>query len=181
MKKITIPFRATINVTLEPGKETVFYSTEIHEEIRALRKRSQAVAQSSLDIEEWIKDILGMLLFSKQDSQHFEFLKGIFLDSDFCMFSSKIKILNTTLKHFNLLRGKERSEVENILPKVNRYRNAFAHGKIFPRNGTYYVTYFEGASIEKELNEEYWAELEKVLNRAHELMKILELKVAEKT
>jgi len=175
MKEISIPFRSSFKLTLKPGEEETIYSSEMIELLKKLRKRGQAVIQSSIDIEEWIKDILSIILF-KNNSEDAEFLKGIFLDNDSCMFNTKIKIINTTLSHFKLLKGKERDKITNILPKVLKLRNAFAHGKILPKDNSFYIRYFSGGLIEKELNDEYWEEVETILKDTTELLKKLEEK-----
>jgi len=176
VKSISIPFRTSKTVRIEAGKEVELFSTEEFEELKFLRKRAQSIIQSSLDIEEWIKESLGRILF-KHESENSEFLKGIFLDSDFCMFAAKIKILNQTLYHFKVLSGKDRSKLENLLPKVNRYRNAFAHGKISHKDSIFYISYFEGNTKSKELDETYWKELTAIFNDTFKLLQKLEDKL----
>lgn len=176
MKSISIPFRTSKRVRIEEGQEVELFSTETFEELKLLRKRGQGIIQSSLDIEEWIKESLSKILF-KHESENSEFLKGIFLDSDFCMFGSKIKILNQTLSHFKVLSGKDRAKLENLLPKVNKYRNAFAHGKIFNNEQNFYISYFEGNILTKELHETYWNDLSTIFNETFELLQKLESKL----
>ena len=90
----------------------------------------QKIIQSSLDMEHLIKDIISNLLFMN-GSNHPIFLKELFLDSSFCMFNTKIQILNRTLKYLDLLSGKKRDKVQNLLSKINKFRNMFAHGELF--------------------------------------------------
>ena len=176
MKPIQIPFRTLATSRLEANIETEILSTEAIEIIKKCKKRAQAILQSSMDIEEWIKDIIAQLLFDK-DCTNSEFIKGLFLDSDFCMFNSKIKILNITLKHFNLLTGKKRSFIENLLPKVNKLRNQFAHGKIYLKDLSPYISYFQGELKVVKMDDEYWENIENILNEAHELMDLIQTNI----
>lgn len=178
MKTINIPFRNMIKSNLEANTEKVVFSTEWLEELKQCKRRAQAVLQSCLDVEEWIKDIIGLLLFNEENPNS-DFIKGVFLDSDFCMFNSKIKILNQSLNYFSLFNGKKRNEIENLLPKINKLRNKLAHGKIYLKDSFVYISYFEGKIKEDNMNDEYWAEIETLLNNAHYLMEDIEIKTKD--
>ncbi|MBL4663453.1 MAG: hypothetical protein JKY22_07855 [Flavobacteriaceae bacterium] len=176
MKKIAIPFRAGIKVQLPKGEEKIIFKSDDFEMHKKIRHRGQAIVQSGLDIEHYVKEIIGRILFHENDNK--EFLAGVLLDTSDCTFSAKRKILQSTLKHFNLLEPKEINELEECLSKVMKYRNAFAHGQISTIK-PFTITYFEGREQIKELTEEYWEKLINYLDKAFELLHGLNDKLIE--
>ncbi|WP_419773460.1 hypothetical protein [Halarcobacter sp.] len=129
----------------------------------------QKVVQSSLDIEHFIKEIISNFLFQKNSNDP-KFMKELFLDSSFCMFHTKIQILNRTLNHLNASTGKKRTKIQQLLSQVNKYRNMFAHGQISVKENLFYISYFEGEIKEKELTDEFWNSVEETLLEANELL-----------
>lgn len=129
----------------------------------------QKVVQSSLDIEHFIKEIISNFLFQK-NSKDPKFMKELFLDSSFCMFHTKIQILNRTVNHLNIMSGKKRAKMQNLLSQVNKYRNMFAHGQIFAKENLFYISYFEGEIKEKELIDTFWSKIEETLLEANDIL-----------
>lgn len=170
-----IPFRTMQKIKIEENEEVVVPIFEINETIKKFRNRGQGIIYSSLDVEEWIKEIIEILLF--QNNENSKFLRELFLDSSFCMFHTKIQILNRTLKYLELLTGKKRNHIQSTLSSLNKYRNIFAHGKIYYEDNKFYISYFEGSLKVRELEEGYWSKIESILLESHDLMGDLHLMV----
>ena len=177
MKDVAIPFRAGFKAKIKKGEEKVIFSGDDFEVHMKIRKRGQAIVQSGLDIEYYVKEILGRLLFNKTNEK--EFLTGLLLDNSACTFGVKRKLLQSSLKHFDLLTPKEINDLEGCLSKIMKYRNAFAHGNI-PTTKPFSITYFEGTKQTKELTEEYWDTLVGHLDTAFESLGKLDKKILEK-
>ena len=176
MKKIGIPYRAGLKIHLKENVETEMFNSEQFERLKIFRKRARGIVQSCHDVEEYLKEIIARLLFNEIKGNK-DFIEGILLDSDFCTFSSKRKILKSCLSHYDLLKGKDKSELDKCLSKVMKCRNSFAHGVIKQNGNIFNLHYFEGEIQIKLLNEKYWDEIIDILEKAFKLLDNLELVV----
>jgi hypothetical protein len=94
-------------------------------------------------------------LFEKSE----EFTNQV-LDSDWCTFSSKRKLLTHIINSKNYLESHEKNNYENLLKKTMSYRNAFAHGKLSTNGKEVRLNYFEGITKTITLTDEYFIQIE---------------------
>ena len=175
MKVINVPITYVFVSTL--GKNAS--NKKNIRQIDIARKSASLVVTSSLSIESCIKEILMNTLFSEVE-QKAEMVSGLILNSDWCTFSSLRKLLNEVLIAENLLNGKDRNELDKLLSKVMRYRNAFTHGEIIFEDEKIYLKYFEGTSRSVVLDNEYLEKVELVITSAFEIVDELLNKIIKK-
>jgi hypothetical protein len=121
--------------------------------------RCLAVLSAALAIEHQIEGVLKRTLF-RQITSDIDFVVGNVLQSDWCSFSAKRKLLFAVINRDELLPAQDRTKLEKSLSKVIRYRNAFAHGALVLQGDEYVLNYFEGAPQSVKLDNPYWAALE---------------------
>jgi hypothetical protein len=92
----------------------------------------------------------------------------LILNSDRRSFAAKRKLIGHIISEQNLLEEREKSEFDNLLRDVVSVRNAFAHGKFSSDEKRVWLSFFERTPREKELTDEYLAEIEKLLRVAFE-------------
>ena len=156
MKPIKLPYIKEFRVPIMPG-QTV-NGSEIMAEIQKRIDRGMKVISSVMAIEILIDDVLRMTLFREMKDDR-DFVSGNILDSDWCTFSAKRKLLNAVLDKHQLMTGKDKADLDYKISKAMKYRNAFVHGAITYEDGRLWLSYFESQSQKVELEDEYWARL----------------------
>jgi hypothetical protein len=156
MRNISLPvfYRATL-----PPTDSDF------DEASELRKVAGRITSAALAIEDLIVQILSSTLL-EEVSIHKELVVGSILKSDWCSFSAKRKLLSLAVENFDLLSGKPKAELEELLSKVMKYRNAFAHGTLVHNIDMHELHYFEGAPRQARLDDKHFEELERVFQAA---------------
>ena len=76
-----------------------------------------------------------------------------------------------------MVTGQERSDLDQILAKVMRYRNAFTHGEVVQSAQGIYLHYFEGDAKQRVLTDEYWTQVERDFSHAHQQINSLMMKL----
>jgi hypothetical protein len=150
------------NISLPVLYRATQYPADSHlDEAFELRQRTGRIISAALAIEELIIQILSQTIL-KEVRNHKELVVGSILKSDWCSFAAKRKLLSLVIGQFRLLSGKPKAELEKLLSQVTKYRNAFAHGSLVHNINIHELHYFEGASCKVRLDDEYFAELERV-------------------
>ncbi len=101
---------------------------------------------------------------------------AIILESDWCTFSAKRKLMRHIVDDLKLLEGAQKADFDELLARVMRYRNAFTHGKLSSDGEKVWISYFEGTPKKVELTDEYLTEVETALDRAFRQVTSLALK-----
>jgi len=156
MKPINIPFRHSTEFSISTDPVDVLHNSAFNERVNL---RKEKIISGAVAIEDVIKNILLTTIF-EEISTNRELITLSILDSDWCSFGAKRKLLNVAIDTFQLFKGKEKSTLDKHLSKVMKYRNAFAHGSIISKDGVYYLKYFDSKSIEQELDDEFWEKIE---------------------
>lgn len=167
MQPITLPFRYIAE--LQTGE---FNVTESMDVIRAMRDRGARIVSSALAYEEVIVQILARSLF-REIRENRLLVEGLVLQSDWCSFAAKRKLLQATLVNLKLTTPAVASELDQALAHIMRYRNAFAHGMIVAEGIVHVLKYFESSPKRAVLDDSYWQKLELRFNSPWEkLLKI---------
>jgi len=118
------------------------------------------------EIERIINDIISFYFFERHEitKEGKNKFVALVLNSDWCTFSSKRKLLNHIINEQELLKGKSKNEYENILRKTMSYRNAFTHGQLSTDGRTVKLSYFEGSPKTQFLTDEYLSKIEETVN-----------------
>jgi len=141
--------------------------------IHQVRKNKAKVMEAVLSIERDLSAVIKYHFFADNFEKGSEF-KSTILDSDWCNFAAKRKLISHINEQKGYFKGNDKQRLEQLLKKAMSYRNAFAHGDIQSDAKTAYLNYFEGKQIKKELNDQYWTELEKDLLDCFNLVKELQ-------
>ena len=99
--------------------------------------------------------------------------ESLVLNSDWCSFAAKRKLITHIINEQNLLEGPDKSDFDKLMRDVMSIRNAFAHGKLSSDEKRAWISFFEGRPRQEELTDEYLANIENTLRVA--FFKTLEL------
>lgn len=153
MKPIELP--AAIKITFGELKKVSL--NDIDDELRKRNDRAMGVISAAISIESLIDDILIMTLFKESPDQLF--LRGIILNSAWCTFMAKRKLINAVIEKWSLMTGEDKNQIDKNLATIMKYRNAFAHGTIEFDSGNYVLKYFDQKPLKIILDEAYWDRL----------------------
>jgi hypothetical protein len=92
--------------------------------------------------------------------------ESLVLNSDWCSFAAKRKLITHIINEQNLLEGRNKGEFDKLMKDVMSVRNAFAHGKISSDDKRVWLSFFEGAPRKVELTDEYLTDIETLLRAA---------------
>lgn len=173
MKPISLPFRA--KGTLGGDRSTTSVEPDYLEKINERRER---VISAAIAIEDTIVDAIAGTLF-KEVKDRKEIVISSILESDWCTFGAKRKLLNVAIDNFDLTSGKKKSDLDKYLSKVMKYRNAFAHGGYVNRSGIYKLRYFDTKVIEQDLDDEFWSKIEESFMGAYQILNEIEIIILE--
>lgn len=137
-----------------------FTTEEDFDEAREIRRTSGRIIAAASAIDQTIAEILLGTIF-REVVEHRELVLGSVLNSDWCSFSAKRKMLSIAVEKFDLLHGKKKSQLDACLKRVMQYRNAFAHGHLAHNVEVQELHYYEGGPIIKTLNDSYFEQLER--------------------
>ena len=149
-------------------------------EISKRKDRGIRIISAALVIENEIKDILKNSIFSElKDSR--DYVSSLILDSDWCTFSAKIKMLQSVINKYKFLKGESKNILYQLLSKVIKYRNAFTHGTISydHESNEFILNYFEVQPKTSILDESYWEKLEAVFKDTMDKLNMIKMKLSK--
>lgn len=120
------------------------------------------VLWSALTIEKLMNRIILNHYFTKDMfKQSFDFERR-FIESGALSFNVKRRVVFGIAEDNCWVKGKDKSQLEKNLAKVEEYRNAFAHGQVTydMKNGPT-VTYFRGNIKKTMITDKFWKDIEK--------------------
>lgn len=133
------------------------------------------IIEAAYDVERILRDIISFYFFSNLEenkSKKTEFDNQI-LNSDWCSFSSKRKLIQHIIEVENLLEGTKKDQYFSLLRKVMSYRNAFAHGEIATDGREVQLSFFEGVPQKKILSDEYLTKIESNIQSCIEISRTM--------
>jgi hypothetical protein len=153
------------------------FDKESEDDLTIKDNRGQLLSASTI-IEDEIEEILELLLSSNQfNSKKFgkKFWRktNITFDVKFHMLKSLIECHKYCKRDNQLWR-----DFQDILLKIQKYRNKFAHGRVIFNKGEAYLTFVERYKLSSEkLDDAYWEEVEEIFNSAHRKSTVLRLQL----
>ncbi|MES2726101.1 MAG: hypothetical protein V4643_03285 [Bacteroidota bacterium] len=129
------------------------------------------ILDAAIEIERTIERIISHHFFGYEEERQAkadEFTNQI-LNSDWCTFSSKRKLLSHIININTYLEGKEKSNYEALLKKTMSHRNAFAHGELSTDGREVRLKFFESNLRIITLTDDYFDKVEKELNECWEI------------
>jgi hypothetical protein len=157
--------RASHNTRLEISDKASIDTIEVRNLAGEARRNKSEVLEGALTVENFLSKIISHFFFSQNDDKKATFDEMV-INSDWCSFAAKRKLLNYIINKENLLQGSEKEKFEKSLQKVMSLRNAFAHGKLSSDGKAIWLSYFEGKPHKKKLTDQYLSEVESELNSA---------------
>lgn len=175
MKQITVRIGVLIETNTEGVDVTAAAALN-----RDVRRNKSKVIEASLGIERSIARTISHYYFGRSHARK-EAFDALILDSDWCSFAAKRKLVTHVITDLGLLEGQDKSEFDKLLGDVMRYRNAFTHGKILTNDKAAWLCYFEGSSRRQELTDDFLTKVEAALAIAGDRAFVLEQKIGATT
>jgi len=115
---------------------------------------------ASAHIESSLAAGIGRYFFGEGDLSQRNMLDDLLVSTDSFTFLAKRKAFLTIVKSQNILDGPEFNAFEKSISKIIRYRNMFTHGMPIYSKSECILHYFEGPNKEKEITDDFLAEVE---------------------
>lgn len=160
MKQIQVPVSRLVRVSTTGTNVT--RAMELDKQARRNKKK---VIDCALTIEHELVRMISYYFFGRSHEKKPEF-DSLILNSDFCSFAAKRRLMAHIIKEQKLLEGAQKSAFEKLLKDVMSYRNAFTHGSLLSDDKTVWLSYFEGGPRKQELTDAFLTEVETTLNTA---------------
>ncbi len=160
--------------TLRVSDKKLCYDDNLRSLMAIARKNKSKIIESASAIEKGISLIISNYFFEADRAKGINFENKV-LNTDWCSFSAKRKLLTEIINEKEYIEGKDKSNLDNLLSKVLKYRNAFAHGDLQTDGDKYFIVYYAGKQIDKELNDEYWTTIENDIYEAMELIQNIQI------
>ncbi len=90
------------------------------------------------------------------DKERQSYLHNELLQTSWCTFSIKRDLALNIIKKKTSINGKDYDILSKQIAKLMRYRNAFAHGRYYIKDGKPCIEYYSGKRRYDELNREFW-------------------------
>jgi hypothetical protein len=127
----------------------------------AIRNRSRIV-EGALDIERDLVRMISQYFFKERTEAKDEF-DDLILNTDFCTFSAKRKLIMHIINKMGLLEGAEKPKFDKMLTDVMNVRNAFTHGRLIGHDEVIALRFFQGNPQEKDLTDQHLEMIESLL------------------
>jgi hypothetical protein len=146
-------------------------STDLEGVISALREaeenRAKIIAGAS-SVEKTLTEIISHF-FSPNDEDARKNLKELIIDSDWCSFGNKRKVVEKIISKKSLLDEKKLSEYRKLLADTMEYRNAFAHGQFIVSQQGISLAYYKDGARSPVLSDDYLKKIEVTLNETNKI------------
>jgi len=172
-----------IHAPVSPGlqfEQVAGTPDETQSDIHQAQENRARIIESSLALEKRLNTLLACYFFPAEAERR-EIFTSLVLNSDWCSFASKRKLLKHLVNKHDWLTGQEKNDFDCLLRDIMSYRNAFTHGTLSAEDGHVLLSFFEGGPQEKELSDTFLTEIERKLCAAHAGIVALSAKVSTPT
>jgi hypothetical protein len=160
MHQIKVIVTGTIQVKTVPTNLNA--AVDLNKEAR---RNKGKVLEGALSVENQLVDIIAHY-FHPLDAQLRAEFGEVVLNSDWCSFSAKRKLIEMIIQKKSVLQGKDLNQYTKLLHDTMAYRNAFAHGKLSSDDERVWLSYFEGQPRKVELSDDHLKKVEQTLRGA---------------
>jgi hypothetical protein len=101
--------------------------------------------------------------FFKERTEAKDEFDDVILNTDFCTFSAKRKLIMHIINKMSLLEGAEKSKFDKMLADVMNIRNAFTHGRFIGHDEVIALRFFQGTPRKEDLTDQYLETIESLL------------------
>lgn len=153
-------------------------------ELDQARINGGVVIWSTICLEEKLEKIITEYIFHPiKETQPYKsksFFVNKIVKADFITYSTKKRLVVEIVNSGELLKGREKNDLERFLKKVMDYRNAFAHGSIEYISGKGCILKSGSANVRDDtLSDDYWKSLEDIFKKCHLLADNIVLKLCK--
>ena len=131
------------------------------------RRNKAKVIEGAHTVENELETIITHYFFGHSQERKSAF-QSLVLDSDWCSFSAKRKLIRHIVNELGLLAGEAKTQFEKLLSDVMSFRNAFTHGALSSDGERVWLSYFQGTPRKEELTDDYLTRVEATLFNAHQ-------------
>lgn len=115
-----------------------------------------------------------------QHDERREFFEQELLQSSAFSYHAKKQLVLKIVNRGEILVGKNKTNLEQKLKKIEEWRNAFAHGTLECDNKDgFSIKYYSGDQKEKVLSDDFWTEVEKDFQECSDLLKEVQNELGE--
>ena len=150
--------------------------TEAMSLIGEARRNRLKVIEGALSVENQLESVVFHYFFGVSHQKR-DVFKSLILDSDWCSFAAKRKLIIHIINELNLLEGRDKNDFNEIMKDTMSFRNAFTHGKLSSDATRVWLSFFEGAPRKEELTDDYLTKVETSLRTAYEKAFALAIKI----
>ncbi len=93
------------------------------------RRNRLKVIEGALSVENQLEAVI-LHYFFGTSHEKCEVFKSLILDSDWCTFAAKRKLITHIINDQNLLEGRDKNDFNGLMKDVMSFRNAFTHGAL---------------------------------------------------
>ena len=140
---------------------------EVHKVAEQARMNRLQVIEGALTVENQLNGVILHYFFGTSHERRVAF-ESLVLNSDWCSFAAKRKLITHIINEGNLLEGRDKSDFDKLMRDVMSVRNAFAHGNLSSNEKQAWLSFFEGRPRKEELTDEYLTNIEGMLRVALE-------------
>ena len=123
------------------------------------------VIEGALTVENQLNTVILHYFFGPSHERRAAF-ESLVLNSDWCSFAAKRKLINQIINERKLLEGRDKNDLDVLIRRVMSVRNAFAHGRLSSDETRAWLSYFEASPREDELTDDYLTKIENLLLEA---------------
>src|SRR4030081_594862 len=110
---------------------------------REARRNKAKIIEGALTVEKELVTIISHYFFGTAHERKPTF-QSLVLDSDWCSFAAKRKLINHIINELRLLEGNEKADFDKLLSEVMSLRNAFTHGTLSSDGERMWLSFFQG-------------------------------------
>jgi hypothetical protein len=174
MKRIRVAISGQIPVSTSGTNLTE--AMKVADQARTNRLK---VIEGALTVEYQLNAVILYYFFGASHEKRDTF-ESVVLNSDWCSFAAKRKLIRHIINEQELLEGQAKDEFDKLIGKVMSVRNAFAHGRLSSDEKRVWLSYFQGTPQKRELTDEHLTEIETLLQEAVSKALALAVKIGAK-
>ena len=140
------------------------------------RRNRLKVIEGALSVENQLESVILHYFFGTSHEKR-EVFKSFILDSDWCTFAAKRKLITHIINDQNLLEGRDKNDFNGLMKDVMSFRNAFTHGELSSDATRVWLSFFEGVVRKEELTDDYLTRVEAALRAAYDKVFGLSIKI----
>ena len=149
-------------------KTTGAFSVEAMDLCNVARENKANVIEGAASVEQEMVTLIAHYFYGEKGDRVglYDEFKEMILETDWCSFAAKKKMIAHILEKRSVLNEKLRKKYLDLLQDTMTYRNAFAHGEISADQKSARLTYFQNSRKEVELTDEFLRKVEVTLSNA---------------